>query len=280
MTAIAALINGHRGHCVDVSDRGLLYGDGLFETVAVRDQAPCLWAAHVSRLTRGAQRLGIPMPEPSLLRKEAAHLIAGVSDAVLRITLTRGGEGRGYRPPLHARPTRLLVLYPNATPAGHWLRPGIRLRLCRAQISENAQLAGIKHLNRLEQVLARSEWDDPDSVDGVMTDSRGHVICGTMSNLFLVDDQGIATPSLRRCGVAGVVRGLVLDRAAALGLSLRVTEVTLEALAAARAVFVTNSLLGLVPIARFEGSEYDAQEIPATLIEQVRQTVFHPETEF
>jgi 4-amino-4-deoxychorismate lyase len=279
MAAIAALINGRRGHCIDASDRGLLYGDGLFETIAVRDQAACLWSAHLARLTRGAQRLGVPMPDPCILRREAAQLMTGVADGVLRITLTRGVGGRGYRPAPNLQPTRILALYPSPTRAEHWQRTGVHLTLCRTRLSENPQLAGIKHLNRLEQVLARSEWNDANIVDGVMTDSRGLAICGTMTNLFLVDEQGITTPSLSRCGVEGVVRSLVFECAEALGLSLRVTAVTPDALAAARAVFVTNSLLGPLPVARFETSMFDPCAFPEALIEHVRHRAFHPETE-
>lgn len=259
---------------IGIGDRGLLYGDGLFETIAIREGAPCLWSAHLARLRRGAERLGIPYPGGALLRAEANLLSDGVGQGVLRLTLTRGEGGRGYRPPPHPSPTRILARYPSPERAAS----GGRLILCRTPLGNNPQLAGIKHLNRLEQVLARAEWQDPGIIDGVMTDVDGQVICGTMTNLFLVLDDGIVTPALNRCGVAGTVRALVFEHAAMLGIPLDERDIAVAELSQARSLFVTNALIGLIPVPRFDARRLDPGAVPCTLVEQIREAVFQPET--
>ena len=272
-----ALVNGREQAMVGINDRGLLYGDGLFETIAIRDQAPCRWSAHVQRLNRGAERLGIPCPDAALLRAEADALANGVEHGVLRLTLTRGEGGRGYRPPLNLTPTRILACYPSPQLGPDATRPGAELVICRTHLGDNPQLAGIKHLNRLEQVLARSEWHDPGIIDGLMTDGQGRVICGTMSNLFLLFDDGIVTPVLDRCGVAGTARAAVMDCAAVLGIPITERDVPLAELTQARGLFVTNALLGLLPVVRLGARRYDPLAVPSLLMEQVRQTLFQPE---
>jgi 4-amino-4-deoxychorismate lyase len=284
-----ALVNGREQGVVSVADRGLLYGDGLFETIAVRRGAPCRWSAHLARLNRGADRLRIPRVDPALLRSEADTLLAGFDHGVLRVTLTRGQGGRGYRPPAMPTPTRILALYPNPLcpnpPYPNPLGPdetstrGVALTHCRTRLGDNPLLAGIKHLNRLEQVLARAEWDDPDIIDGLMTDGRGCVICGTMTNLFVVQDSGLSTPELGRCGVAGTVRELVFERAAALGIPLVERDIPISDLTRAKGLLVTNSLLGLLPVARLGTRRYDPDAAPTRLVEQVQQAVFEPETQ-
>jgi 4-amino-4-deoxychorismate lyase len=276
-----ALVNGREQATVGINDRGLLYGDGIFETIAIRDQAPCHWSAHVQRLMCGAERLGIPCPDAALLRAEADALAHGVEHGVLRLTLTRGEGGRGYRPSANPTATRILARYPSPPYGPDATHPGAELLICRTQLGDNPQLAGIKHLNRLEQVLARSEWDDPGIIDGVMTDRQGRVICGTMSNLFLLFDDGIATPVLDRCGVAGTARAVVMDCAAALGIPVVERDVPLAELARARGLFVTNALLGLLPVVRLGARRYDPTAVPSLLpsllVEQVRRTLFQPE---
>ncbi|MFE8032494.1 aminodeoxychorismate lyase [Thiohalocapsa marina] len=278
----AALVNGRPSHAVDVSDRGLLYGDGVFETLAVQAGQPCLWSAHMERLRLGAHRLGIPAPAADSLRREVGRLLAGTETGVLRITLTRGAGGRGYRPPPGLTPTRILALYPSTTDvSAAGSVSSTRLSLCRTRLSENRQLAGIKHLNRLEQVLARSEWQDPDIIDGVMLDGHERVICGTMTNLFLLDERGLSTPDLTHCGVQGTVRALVLKHARALGITLDVRTLQVADLIRAKAVFVTNAVLGVVPVAAFDGTRYDPGAMPEPLrrlIQQVRRAALTVET--
>ena len=283
MQPLQALVNGSPGRSIDITDRGLHYGDGLFETVALRAGHPCLWSAHRDRLFRGADRLGIPRPRADALAADLAALVAACDgpgdsaylDGVLRISLTRGQGSRGYRVPDEPVPTRIVAIYrgtaPRKTPA-----PAV-LTLCRTRLASTPLLAGLKHLNRLEQVMARAEWNDDAILDGIMTDERGHAICGTMTNLFAVTDGRIRTPSLERCGVAGTVRALVLREASALGIAVEVTDLDVDDLKAAHGLFVTNALLGPVPVNRFADTRYDARALPQDLLERVRTAAFAPE---
>lgn len=264
------LINGCPIEQISALDRGLQYGDGLFETIAVVDGEPRLWERHMSRLVMGEERLGLPAQNKDKLLEEALSLTTGKQRAVLKIILTRGVGGRGYRPSDTQSPTRILSL--NAWPAypSEWYGSGIRLRICSTRLGRNKALSGIKHLNRLEQVVARQEWNDPSIIEGLMLDEYQQVIEGTQSNLFLVKGKSLITPDLVHAGVEGVVRDLVLDTAEELGLKAMVMNITLDRLAGADALFMTNSLLGLCPVAHLEGHFFDIQKIPSKLTERVQ----------
>lgn len=251
----STLINGVVGEQVSVRDRGLQYGDGVFETVAVCHGRALLWEAHLERLRLGCERLAIPMPESGLLHDEAARLCTGVTKGVLRLTLTRGAGGRGYASGDAGEPTRVLSLFPWPAYEPGWAETGVLARLCDTRLARNPRLAGIKHLNRLEQVLARREWED-DVAEGVMRDEAGDVIEGVMSNLFLVTDGVLSTPDLSYCGVAGVMRALVLEKARAVGLSARIGRVTLDDLEHCDELFFTNSIIGIWPVVGFENRHY------------------------
>ena len=252
------LINGVEADCLDALDRGLQYGDGLFETLRIRAGRPCLWPAHLARLTQGCARLGIPMPAEGLLRREADQLCAGGGDGVLKIVLTRGSGGRGYRPPQVPEPTRLLAVFPAPDHPPENRTQGVTVRICDTRLGLNPALAGLKHLNRLEQVLARAEWDDPDIAEGLMQDIEGNIIEGTMSNLFVVQAGHLRTPELSRCGVAGVMRARVMAEAGALGIPVEEGRLGLDDLTGADELFLTNSVIGLWPVRRLQGRDYAA----------------------
>lgn len=259
------LINGERRESVAADDRGLHYGDGLFETLAVRDGACEFWDRHLQRLLLGCERLHIPVPEPDLLAAETRRLTQGVQRAVLKILLTRGSGGRGYRVAEPMRPTRILRLtdWP-AYPAEN-AESGVRLRLCAQRLGDNPTLAGIKHLNRLEQVLARMEWDDPEIAEGLVMDHAERIIEGTFTNIFMVRNGMLVTPVLDRCGVAGVMRGVVMELAAAERIACEEGRITLDRLLGADEIFLTNSVIGIWPAHRFEGWRQPAGPLTRTL---------------
>lgn len=265
------LINGSQTGRIDVSDRGLLYGDGLFETIAVVDGRPRLWERHMERLEEGQRRLGFPLQDPGLIEREARSLLGEGGRGVLKILLTRGVGGRGYRPPTQPRVTRILSLHAWPHQPLEWFRSGLRLRLCETPLAGNPRLAGIKHLNRLEQVLARREWSDPAVAEGLMLDLQGRVIEATQANLFVLSAGHLITPDLTACGVAGVVRGLVLELARALGLALQIRSLGQEQVLQADALFLSNSLLGACPVASLEGRTYDPDRLPLELLERVNR---------
>ena len=230
-----------------LDDRGAAYGDGLFETVLVRDGRPRLWDEHLARLARGCHALGIPMPAEHELAVPLAE--AGEGLTVLKLTLTRGSGGRGYRAPAAPEPRLRWQLMP-FTPAEHRWREGVRVRHCRLRLGIQPALAGLKHLNRLENVLARAEWEDDATAEGLLCDSDGRLIEATAMNLFWQRGGRLETPRLGRCGVAGTLREALMER-------LTVAEVDAgpEALLAAEAVWLANSVQGVWPVARLDAPD-------------------------
>lgn len=240
-------IDGRPADSLPVSDRGLAYGDGLFETVAVRAGRMPLLERHLLRLGEGARRLALPL-DPELVRAELLGFAAALGDGVAKLIVTRGDGLRGYAPPADARCRRILLgSPPPAYPARH-REQGIRLFPCTTRLAEQPLLAGLKHLNRLEQVLARAEWQDPACAEGLMRDLDGRVIEGVFSNLFVVRDDELLTPALQRCGVAGVMRAEILARAAAAGIATRVCDIDYPQLLGADEVFLCNSQYGIWPV--------------------------------
>ena len=253
---MTTLVNGQVSTHLPVADRGLQYGDGLFETLALRNGEPLLWNRHIQRLVEGCRRLGMPVPDSELLREEVVRIAGTEARAVAKIILTRGTAGRGYRADASGATTRIVQslpwpAYPDASG-----KQGVTVRWCETRLARQSRLAGIKHLNRLEQVLARAEWQD-DVAEGLMCDTDGQVIEGTMTNLFLVGDDGtVVTPDLSQSGVAGVMRAQVLDSAAAMGMHCAIQAVTTNMVESAQELFLTNSLIGIWPIRRIEARHY------------------------
>lgn len=260
------LVNGDPADSVPGLDRGLLYGDGLFETVAVSNAQPRFWLRHMQRLRAGCRRLGIACPDAARLLAEAGRLIAGTETCLLKIIVTRGSGGQGYRAPAGVCPTRILQVLPWAGPGAGGADPGVAVRLCGQRLASNPVLAGIKHLNRLEQVLARREWEDPAVYEGLLRDASGNVIEGTMSNLFVLRGATLVTPDLSQCGVAGIMRSVVMELAAGLGLETVVREMQPEEVVAGDELFLTNSLIGIRPVASLERTAFG----PASLTPQLQ----------
>lgn len=222
--------------------RGLAYGDGVFETMrAVAGVIPW-WPAHRERLLRGAARLGIAVPSEHALDAALRDTLRAHPDAVIKLVLTRGSGGRGYAPPLDVPPVWLLSAsgLPPAPRAG-----GLVLRWCDLRLAMQPVLAGIKHCNRLEQVLARAEWHDAGIDEGLMRDADGHVVCATAANVFVLCDGRWWTPPVDRCGVAGVCRAWALP-------VLDATErrLTPEDVLSSQAVVLCNAARGILPVAR------------------------------
>ena len=242
-------INGRAGHRLDSRDRGLQYGDGLFETMRVRDRSIRLLDFHLDRLAEGCRRLSILAPDAARLRAELTRAAARRSDAVLKLIVTRGVGARGYRPSGAERASRVMSLYPLAPAPARGPDAAVQVRLCATPLGANPRLAGLKTLNRLESVLARAEWTDGRIWEGLMRDADEHIVCGTMSNLFIRRGSVLTTPSLDRCGIAGVMRRWVLDQARSLDLRVTIGRVRLEDVAQASEAFLTNAVAGIVSVA-------------------------------
>lgn len=229
---------------IDVSDRGLNYGDGLFETMLLKNGTVRRIDAHLQRLAVGCKRLGIECPSASTLHDEISRACTNVAAGVVKVVLTRGAGARGYRSDPAAAPTRIVSLHPPiAQPVGR-----LRIRWCEMRLSRNPALAGIKHLNRLEQVLAQNEWHDSDIGEGLMLDSEGELVSATAANLFIVRGGDLVTSDLRYCGIRGVMRAAVLQRAQALGMTVHEEPLWPEDIESASEVFLTNAVRGIRPV--------------------------------
>jgi len=263
------LLNGRPGEALPLTDRAVHYGDGLFETIAVNGGKPLCWPQHMQRLARGCGRLGMTPPPAALLRGEADQLLPSSGRAVLKIIVSRGSGGRGYLPPVSAEPTRLLGLYPWPDYPDDWYRNGLACTLATVRLGRNPALAGLKHLNRLEQVLARADVAGRGYSEGLMLDTDGNVIEGTMSNLFLVRGTDLITPDLDQCGVAGIIRHVVLERALEWGLRPHIENVRPENLQAADELFLCNSILGVCPLTQLDQQNWPAGTVTRSIMDSL-----------
>lgn len=251
------LIDGTPASGLPANDRGLHYGDGLFETIALKDGRALLWQAHLQRLETGCRRLQIPFPGVDALCADAELLGArSAGRQVLKIIVTRGSGGRGYAPPPDPRPSRIAALHAwPEYPALAW-REGIDAPICAVRLARQPLLAGLKHLNRLEQVLARQELAARGAAEGVMLDGSGLVIEGSMSNLFVLRGDVLLTARLDQCGVAGLMRAEIMARAAHWSLRVEEREFEPAELYAADEAFLCNSLIGVWPLRAVAGRQF------------------------
>jgi 4-amino-4-deoxychorismate lyase len=252
------LVNGVETSAVSVDDRGLQYGDGLFETMAAVDGRVRNLERHLDRLAEGCRRLGMPAPDRAQIELECEKALEGLGAGAVKLMVTRGPGPRSYRPPLEPSITRIIVS--SAPKPRNDPDDGIVVRLCDTPLGLNPVLAGLKHLNRLEQVMACSEWNDPAVAEGLMSSVDGRLISATAANVFIVQGGRLRTPDIRDCGVAGVMRGVVLAAAGELSIPADVADLRTEDLAAADEVFLTNAITGVRPV----GEVLGVRRYPAT----------------
>jgi 4-amino-4-deoxychorismate lyase len=269
MTA-AVLVNGVSPadplHAIAVEDRGLQYGDGVFESALLSQGRVRFLEQHLLRLAHGCERLRIAAPDMAALRSDVQRLSGSATRAVLKIIVSRGVGPRSYRPSAHSQTTRVVALYPAPPQAA---TTGLELRWCETRVGRNARLAGIKHLNRLEQVLAQAEWQDETIVEGLMLDTEGELVSGTASNVFLVREGVLVTPDLRFCGVLGIMRAEVVRMAKQLGMAVSEEPLWPHDVAAASEVFITNSVRGIRSIGALGSLRWNE----APLADRLRQAL-------
>ena len=267
-------LDGRPCDTIPADDRAVQYGDGLFETVAIRDGEPRLWDFHVERLRTGAARLGLEAPAESTLRAGLAAALEqarpGGARCLAKIVLTAGTGPRGYARSPSVQTTLLTGISDAAVLSASCYRDGVELRICHTRLAIQPQLAGMKTLNRLEQVLARNEWSDDVVFEGLTLDTADRVICGTMSNLFLITGQELVTPALTRCGVAGVMRRHVLTLLDSAGIVCSVRDVGVDELWSSDGVFISNSQFGILPVRRCGEHTWPARDVFHRLAAMVR----------
>lgn len=260
------LINGNFNTAISVHDRGLSYGDGVFRTIKVVNGLPEHWPIHYQTLVEDCSALGIVCPSADLFISDFEQLFT-VEDfvSVAKIIVTRGEGERGYKPPAITTPTRLMIKsnlpgYPDS-----YFTEGVALHLCETRISHQPKLAGVKHLNRLENVLARMEWHDPAIAEGLMLDIAGNIIECTSANIFARFQNVLVTPKLDLCGVAGITRRQILSRAHLLNLESTVETIDLEKLFNADEVIVCNSLFGVWQVRSLSNKKWPKQSLASNI---------------
>lgn len=252
------LVNGAPGNLISIRDRGLLYGDGVFRTMRVSQGRAQNWLLHFKKLQHDCAALDIPCPDFGLLSFELEALLVNHPDCVLKLIVTRGVGSRGYAPADGAASTRLWDASPLPEYPAESSISGINARVCKLRLGRQPRLAGIKHLNRLENVLAASELSGSEFSEGLLLDADGNVIEGTRSNLFLVSQGMLITPKLTACGVAGVQRDRVMEWAAQHKMPVQVRDLELDEVVKADELFVVNSIIVLWPIRELEQHRWTA----------------------
>ncbi|MFC5708395.1 aminodeoxychorismate lyase [Aeromonas eucrenophila] len=250
------LINGVPTEALSARDRGLAYGDGHFTTMLVKQGQVVWWPAHLARLQHASARLGFAELPWDQLATEVAQLAAGQTQAVVKVVLTRGSGGRGYDGADCHSPTRIVSQgdYPGQYQG--WQQDGIAALVCQQQLGDAPMLAGLKTLGRLEQVLLKSELAARGGVEGIVLNSRGFLVEGVSANLFWRRGKTVFTPDLSRGGVDGIMRRRVMMMLKHMGIELRVVEAPLESLWQAEEVWLTNTLMGIVPLIRIGDQAY------------------------
>jgi len=265
--SVAVLLNGRPEKAPLALHRALHYGDGVFRTCLIYSGQVIDIKEQTNKLAADALRLGLSIRGLASLRREAAALAEGKPRAVLKMLLLRSGAERGYRAAGRAADRMLCRLPAPAFPA-RWWEQGITLFRTSFRLAAQPALAGIKHLNRLEQVLASRDWP-AGAGEGVVEDEQGRPLGGTRTNLFWVKDGVLRTPALDRCGVAGRMRDRVLDAAGGLGHAFRVEAGGWSELEEADEVFVTNSLIGIWPVRALDKRRWTAGPLTRRLMDKL-----------
>lgn len=253
-----SLVNGQEATQLSVFDRGLAYGDGFFETMRLENGRIPLRELHLDRLLLSSQRLAIPL-DPDTLSGEldAALAVAagrGLSSAVVKLVVTRGSGGRGYTPGLGLRPNRVISISPLPAVPRHCYEDGVKVYVCNHRLPDHPALAGIKHLNKLDHVLASMEWSREEFQEGLLLGMDGRLIEACSRNLFVRRGGVLFTPHLQKAGVAGVLRRRIMEgHAAEIRLHVQEADIDLDFLAAADELFLSNSITGVWPVRELIG---------------------------
>ena len=275
--AIKDLINGNHTSEIALNDRAVHYGDGLFETIAIQNKKILCFDEHLNRLEKGCKKLKIPIPDKDIIRDEVTSLINTTDQGVIKIIISRGQGGRGYKIPDDTAPTRIITLFPWPDYHKKFPTTGIKTKVCDFRYARNPVLAGIKHLNRLEQILARSEWTDDAISEGIVMDTNNFVIEGTMSNIFCIKGTALYTPDLSLCGIEGIIREKIIDIADKMKFSVEIKNITLEFLLNTDEVFLCNSLIGVWPVNLIDEKLFSNHEKTIKIANKLMKYNFIPE---
>ncbi len=262
--------NGYEISTVSVTDRSFQYGDGCFTTILTRHGKLENWPLHVERLELALTTLNIAFPNWHLLERELVTHALSQERAGLKIHISRGEGGRGYSP-LGLTPLITISAFSYPSHYQQWQSEGVVLGICERRLGINPLLAGLKHNNRLEQILLKDELESHGFNDGIALNLDGHVIETTMANLFWVTDGSLYTPALTLSGVSGVMRKCVLQQAEHIGYQVVVGDFQLDSLYEAQELFICNSLLGVAPVTQIAGTSFKIGTITRNIQERLGQ---------
>ena len=269
MKTHAYLVNGELNQSISPLDRGLAYGDGIFRTLRIQSGLPCNWHLHYQKLVADCSTIGIVCPSAELLIDDIHRLfvedVLENKNATAKIIITRGEGERGYAPPAITMPTRIVIKSAMPQYSADNFKLGVALYLCATRLAIQPALAGIKHLNRLENVLARMEWRDDQFFDGLMLDVEDNVTECTMSNIFARFGDTLITPTLNLCGVAGITRQQILALSKPLSLIVIEGKISLEKLFSADEVIICNSLYGVFQVRQIADKTWETKPLAAKL---------------
>jgi len=272
MADLTTWLNGVEKDTLAISDRGLSYGHGVFETILLKEGRLNLWDLHLQRLILGCVRLGIPTEGLEQALESDLACLPPAHTGIVKLIITCGSGGRGYATPDNAQVSRIIQLTPLPDYTELPALKGIAVCHCSTRLAIQPLLAGIKHLNRLEQVLARAEWQGSVYREGLVCSMEGELIEATMSNLFFVRNGELCTPDLSRCGVAGVMRARILQIAQQSKMPVRVGRYWPRVLDEADEIFICNSLIGIWPVTSLEGRAYSPGPVTRLLQHELEKS--------
>ncbi len=253
------------------TSRALHYGDGVFRTLLWHEGQAVDWTAQVDKLGGDCAALGLEPPDAAGLSAEVADAATDLPRAAVKIIVARRATDRGYAPHGSAS-ERWVLAYPLQAFADIDYREGVHAIFSNVCLSSQPLLAGVKHLNRLDQILASRGWP-ADVREALMSDAEGRVICGTRSNLFVVRHDRLLTPRLDRCGVAGIMRSKIIDCARDMHLHVQEAELHSETCREADEAFISNALIGIWPLRSLDARQWQA---PGPLTRALMQAIAHP----
>ena len=256
MKKILTLINGKFKDSISVLDRGLAYGDGFFETMQWLGknneslQGVEFWNRHVKRIIKSAKILKIKIPNKNIFAEYKNKILTAaqkkdIYEGILKIIITRGVGGRGYSYENNMKPTIIFIVFPNATPKQI---ESVNVKICKSTISDNVDISGLKHLNRLDSVQARSEWNNKNIFEGIFIDNNENILEGTMTNIFFVKNKSLVTPSIISSGINGIMREVVLVYGKKFFNEIIIREIRKHEIENFDEMFLTNSIIKVLPV--------------------------------
>ena len=259
MNNFTSLINGKFTETISVLDRGLAYGDGLFETMSwkyLKQNKKIgveFWKRHKNRLKIGCEKLKINFPSEKKLEAYKKKILLasfkkGLREGTLKILISRGVGGRGYKFEKNIKPTIIFLTFPQTSSNGMLIEKGVKARFCRFNINSNNHLASLKHLNRLDSVMARSEWRSKEFFEGILLDKNENIIEGTMTNIFFSRKNILYTPQIRESGINGIMRQVITEKAKLFFDKIICKDIKKKDLGLFEEMFLTNSIIKVLPV--------------------------------